>query len=60
MLGQISFPVNSSVSKKDIVVGGADDRKRMTDLDSDFRNIIYPGQDNATAIVYTKKKIKNN
>jgi serine/threonine protein phosphatase PrpC len=29
-------------------------------LDSDFRNIIYPGQDNATAIVYTKKKIKNN
>ena len=29
-------------------------------LDSEFRNIIYPGQDNATAIVYTKKKIKNN
>lgn len=25
-------------------------------LGSEFRNIIYPGQDNATAIVYTKKK----
>ena len=40
MLGQISFPVNSSVPKKEIVVGGADDRKRMTDLDSDFRTFM--------------------
>lgn len=29
-------------------------------IDSEFRNIVYPGADNATAIVYTKKRVKNN
>jgi len=27
-------------------------------IDSEFRNIIHPGEDNATAIVYTKKKTR--
>ena len=27
-------------------------------IDDEFRNQIYPGEDNATAIVYTKKKTR--
>lgn len=30
------------------------------DTDSDLKKCIYPGEDNATAIVYTKKLTKNN